>query len=187
SDVCSSDRRQGESVESLAKLYHVSAKDIYALNPDAKKGIKPNSVIIIPKYKESNSLPQASIEKELVRFKNHKVKRKETLYSLSKEYDITQDELKKHNTFLYANNLKKGDELKIPVNKKVFQVSVPETSTNSYTMLPKEVKWRIAYKYGITVDQLEELNPGMKSVLNVGDVIQVPNIALKEENPIAEA
>src|SRR5690554_6643441 len=179
--------KQGESVESLAKLYHVSAKDIYALNPDAKKGIKPNSVIIIPKSKESNSVPQASIEKELVRFKNHKVKRKETLYSLSKEYDITQDELKKHNTFLYANNLKKGDELKIPVYKKVFQVSVPETSTNSYTVLPKEGKWRIAYKYGITVDQLEELNPGMKAVLNVGDVIQVPNIAQKEEKPIDEA
>lgn len=176
--------KQGETVESLAKLYHVSTGDIYKLNPDSKRGIKPNSVIIIPKSKGYNPAPQASIEKELVGFKEHKVGRKETLYSLAKEYNITQDELKKHNTFLYANNLKKGDDLKIPVYKKVLQVTEPETSTKSYSVLPQEGKWRIAYKYGITLDQLEALNPGMKEVLNVGDVIKVPNISLKEEKPI---
>ncbi|MEO8933761.1 MAG: LysM peptidoglycan-binding domain-containing protein [Xanthomarina sp.] len=180
---------QGESVESIAKLYQVSTGDIYKLNPDAKKGVKPNSVIIIPRSKDYIPAPQATIEKELVRFKNHKVKRKETLYSLSKEYDISQEELKKHNTFLYSNNLRKGDELKIPVYKKVLEISQPdlETSTKSYTVLPQEGKWRIAYKYGISVDKLEELNPDMKAVLNVGDVIQVPNMSVKEEKPIDEA
>src|SRR5690606_15564720 len=103
--------KQGETVESLAKLYHVSTGDIYKLNPDSKRGIKPNSVIIIPKSKGYNPAPQASIEKELVGFKEHKVGRKETLYSLGKEYNITQDELKKHNNFLYFTNLKKGDDL----------------------------------------------------------------------------
>jgi LysM repeat protein len=179
--------KQGESIESITKLYHVSAKDIYSLNPDAKKGIKPNTVLIIPNSKTNDQAPQATIEKELVGFKQHKVKRKETLYSLAKEYDVTQDELKKHNTFLYANNLKKGDDLKIPVYKKVLVVSEPESNTKIYTVLPKEGKWRIAYKFGITVDQLEEINPGMSEVLNDGDQIFVPNIQSKEEKPIDEA
>src|SRR5690554_541381 len=179
--------KEEESVESISKLYQVSVNDIYSLNPDAKKGVKPNSVIIIPKTKAKGSTPQTTIEKELVGFKQHKVRRKETLYSLSKEYDISQDDLKKHNSFLYANNLKKGDDLKIPVYKKLVQTAKPESTTNDYTVLPQEGKWRIAYKYGITVEQLEELNPGMKEVLNPGDVIQVPNIAKKEEKPIDEA
>jgi LysM repeat protein len=179
--------KQGESIESIAKLYHVTTKDIYGLNPDAKKGIKPNTVLIIPNSNANNQTQQATIEKEFVGFKQHKVKRKETLYSLAKEYDVSQDELKKHNTFLYANNLKKGDDLKIPVYKKVLVVSEPESNTKIYTVLPKEGKWRIAYKFGITVDQLEAINPGMSEVLNVGDQIFVPNIQVKEEKPIDEA
>ncbi|GGG53619.1 hypothetical protein GCM10010976_25730 [Bizionia arctica] len=176
--------KQGETIESIAKTYQVSVNDVYGLNPDAKKGIKPNTVLIIPKSKDLNTAPQATIVKELVGFKQHKVKRKETMYSLAKEYDVTQDELKKHNTFLYANNLKKGDELKIPVYKKVLVVTEPESTTKLYTVQPKEGKWRIAYKFGITVEQLEVLNPGMNEVLNAEDQINVPNIELKEEKPI---
>ncbi|PWK18675.1 amino acid ABC transporter substrate-binding protein [Xanthomarina spongicola] len=179
--------KQGETIESIAKQYQVTPYDIFGLNPDAKKGLKPNSVLIIPKSKVNSNAPQATIEKELIGFKEHKVRRKETLYSLCKEFDVTEDELKKHNTFLYANNLRKGDLLKVPVFKKVFTVSEPESTTKSYTVLPKEGKWRIAYKFGITIDELESLNPGMNEVLNVGEVINVPNINETEEKPIDEA
>ena len=41
--------KAGESIESIAKVYMVTPYDIYALNPDTKVGLKPNSVIIIPK------------------------------------------------------------------------------------------------------------------------------------------
>ena len=178
--------KEGESVESIAKVYHVSANDIYGLNPDARKGVKPNAILIIPKPKGNSSMPKASIEKKLIGFKEHKVKRKETLYSLSKEYNVDQEELKKYNTFLYANNLQKGDELKIPVFEKVLKVSKLENTTESYTVLPQEGKWRIAYKYGISEAELEALNPGIKTVLNVGDVIQVPKIQVEEKKIIDE-
>ncbi|MCX7549316.1 LysM peptidoglycan-binding domain-containing protein [Xanthomarina sp. F2636L] len=178
--------KQGETIENIAKLYHVSVNDIYSLNPDAKKGIKTNSVLIIPKSKGYNPAPKAVIEKELVGFKEHHVRRKETLYSLAKEYDVEEADIKKHNTFLYANNLRKGDDLKIPVYKKVFKVTEPEATSKKYTVLPKEGKWRIAYKFGITIDQLEALNPDMGEVLNVGDQINVPNLDVKEEKPIDE-
>ncbi|WP_191859241.1 LysM peptidoglycan-binding domain-containing protein [Hanstruepera ponticola] len=175
--------KEGETIEGIAKVYNVTPFDIYSLNPDAKKGIKRNTVLIIPKSKLSPS-PQASITKELVGFKDHKVKRKETLYSLSKKYDVEEDDIKKHNTFLYANNLRKGDRLKIPVFKRVLEVVEVKEPSKQYTVLPKEGKWRIAYKYGITVDELEALNPGMAEVLNPGDKINVPNIELAEEKKV---
>ena len=175
--------KEGETIEGIAKVYNVTPFDIYSLNPDAKKGIKRNTVLIIPKSKLSPS-PQASITKELVGFKDHKVKRKETLYSLSKKYDVEEDDIKKHNTFLYANNLRKGDRLKIPVFKRVLEVIEVKEPSKQYTVLPKEGKWRIAYKYGITVDELEALNPGMAEVLNPGDKINVPNIESAEEKKV---
>ena len=50
-----------------------------------------------------------------------------------------------------------------------------------YAVRPKEGKWRIAYKFGITVSELEDLNPGIKDILQPGDVLNVPNIANNEE------
>lgn len=176
--------KAGETIEEIAKLYNVTPYDIYSLNPDAKKGLKRNAVLIIPKSKITSASPQAAITKELTGFTEYKVKRKETLYSIAKKFDVEQEDIKKHNTFLYADNLRKGDRLKIPVFKRVLEVKEPEPTTQQYTVLPKEGKWRIAYKYGITVDALEALNPDMPEVLNPGDKINVPNIKPSEQKEI---
>jgi len=50
---------------------------------------------------------------------------------------------------------------------------------------PKEGKWRIAYKFGITVDELQALNPDMADVLKEGQVIQVHKITDFETKHIA--
>ncbi|MBT8377501.1 MAG: LysM peptidoglycan-binding domain-containing protein, partial [Bacteroidia bacterium] len=44
----------GETIESIAKKYLVTPFDIYALNPDAKKKLRPNLVLIIPNSKVKN-------------------------------------------------------------------------------------------------------------------------------------
>jgi len=107
--------KEGETIEEIAKRYYVIPFDILTLNPDAKKGLKPNTVLIIPISKANK--PTVTIVKELQGFKTHKTKRKETLYGLSKEYNVSEDDIKKYNTFLYANTLKKGDKLEIPILK----------------------------------------------------------------------
>ena len=177
--------KQGETIEDIAKQYLVTPFDIYALNPDAKKGLKVNTVLIIPtsKVKEEDLTTET---KEIIGFRTHKTKRKETLYSISKEYDIEIDEIKKHNTFLYANNLRKGDKLKIPRYKTVVSKVTIDNSIKKYKVLPKEGKWRVAYKFGITVPQLEALNPNMNEVLQPGDELNVPNISNNEEKVIEE-
>lgn len=180
--------KAGETVESIAEKYKVKKNHILKLNPDAKNGIKQDAVLIIMKTGGTRPVrgnvkpdPIKKIKKvttekrELTGYKKHKVRRKETLYSLSKKYNVTEAEIKKYNTFLYANNLRKGDRLQIPIFKTVTVVEEKST-TASYTVLPKEGKWRIAYKYGITVPELEALNPGLAEVLQPGQVINVPNL-----------
>jgi LysM repeat protein/ABC-type branched-subunit amino acid transport system substrate-binding protein len=174
--------KEGETIESISKQYYVTPFDIYALNPDAKKGLKPNSVLIIPKSKV-NLEPKVTILKELQGFKKHRTGRKETLYSLAKEYNITEDDIKKYNTFLYANVLRKGDKLQIPIFK-ITEVVETIEPTKPYTVLPKEGKWRVAYKFGITVSELEILNPEMGEVLQEGQIISVPNITDTDEKEI---
>lgn len=173
--------KQGETIEGIAEKYMVTPFDIYALNPDAKKELKPNTILIIPLSKAKKS--KIVEVRELKGFKKHKVKRKETLYSLAKQYNVTQDEVKKYNTFLYANNLRKGDKLQMPI----FKIIKKEVEANKkYTVKPKEGKWRIAYKFGITLDELNALNPNIGEVLQEGQQINVPNIDDTEEKAVEE-
>ncbi|MFI1743788.1 LysM peptidoglycan-binding domain-containing protein [Thalassobellus sediminis] len=175
--------KKGETIESIAKRYYVTPIDIYSLNPDAKKGLKPSTVLIIPISKANK--PKVTIVKELQGFKNHKTKKRETLYSLSKLYNISQDDIKKYNKFLYANPLRKGDKLQIPVFK-TTEVVEENKATKTYTVLPKEGKWRIAYKFGITLEELETLNPEMGVVLKEGQEINVPNLDETQEKVVDE-
>ena len=172
--------RSGETIETIAKQYNVTPTAIYGLNPDARKELKPNSVLIIPKAEVVSQEPKKTVSKELKGFKTHKVKRKETLYSLSKQYNVTQDEIKKHNTFLYANNLRKGDKLEIPIYKTITIIEPVKSSIQNYIVKPKEGKWRVAYQFGITVQELEDLNPDMGEVLQPGQSIIVPNLESTE-------
>jgi len=165
--------KKGETIEAIAKRYFVMPFDIYKLNPDAKKDLKPNTVLIIPISKAKK--PKITINKELQGFNEHKTKRKETLYSLSKKYNVSEDDIKKYNKFLYSNTLRKGDRLQIP-KYKITEIVEEVEATKEYTVQHKEGKWRIAYKFGVTVEELEVLNPGMTEVLKEGEVINVPNL-----------
>ncbi|WP_179346077.1 PBP1 and LysM peptidoglycan-binding domain-containing protein [Winogradskyella ursingii] len=173
----------GETIETIAKKYMVTPFDIYALNPDAKRKFQPNSVLIIPDTRVKND-DIVEEKRELIGYEKHKVRRKETLFSLSQKYNVTIDEIKKANRQLYSENLKKGDRIKIPKYRTIISKQTLNNTVKKYTVLPKEGKWRIAYKFGITVEQLEALNPRMKDVIQPGDELNVPNISDNEEKAI---
>ncbi|MBU2951543.1 LysM peptidoglycan-binding domain-containing protein [Tamlana agarivorans] len=175
--------KQGETVESLAKHYYVPVAEIYKLNPDAKRGLKPNTILIIPISKAEKPKTTTTITREFQKLKPHRVKRKETLYSLAKMYGIEEADIKKYNTSLYSSPLRKGDRIQIPVYKTV-EVIEEVSPTKTYTVLPKEGKWRVAYKFGITLKELETLNPNMGEVLNEGQILNVPNVDVTEEKVI---
>jgi LysM repeat protein len=174
----------GESIESIAKRYKITSADIYALNPDAKADFSSQTVLIIP---ESFLPPSSSLEvtKELVSYKLYKVRRKETLFSISQKFKVSVEDIKVHNKQLYSQNLKKGNKIYIP-QFKTIPSQVSTQIIQKYTVLPKEGKWRIAYKFGISVPELEALNPTMGPYLKEGQQLNVPNISNSDEKVIEE-
>ena len=173
----------GESVKTIASFYKITVADIYALNPDAKSDFSVDMVLIIPEafLYQSNS---TSTTKELVSYKVHRVRRKETLFSIAQKYDLTVEDIKAHNKELYSKNLRSGNKIYIPKFK-----LIPKPSVNiiqKYTVLAKEGKWRIAYKFGISVPELEALNPNMGLYPKAGEILNVPNIAESEEKTIQD-
>lgn len=172
--------KSGETIESIAKMYLVTPFDLYALNPDAKSNFGVNTILIIPTSKVKNA-EIVEPSKSIVDYKKHKVKRKETLYGLSKQYGVSEDDIKKANPRLYSEVLGKGDRIRIPRFKTVVSKQTLSNTLKKYTVLQSEGKWRIAYKFGITVPELEALNPNMAEVIQPGDELNVPNIANNEE------
>jgi len=179
---------KGETVYSIAQKYGVTQEAIYTLNPDARSGVNEDKLLIIP---SSDLINAGSSE---IKFKKHRVRRKETLYSISKKYNVSEDDIKRYNKFLYAKELRKGDRLQIPIGlkppKETTTTQVVEVSTESkgatHTVLPKETKYGIARKYGISISELESLNPNLAENLPIGAVLNVPESIVVDEAVIED-
>ncbi|TBW28503.1 LysM peptidoglycan-binding domain-containing protein [Gramella sp. KN1008] len=181
--------KKGETVFSISQSYNIEEEDIYKYNPDAKQGIQVNEKLVIPMNVSGNSGSEANTTK----FKEHRVEKKETLYSLSRKYDVSIDEIKRYNKHLYSEELQTGESIRIPfggsagtiVTKNTPKPEAPKSTsgqikTREHIVLPKETKYGIARKYGMTVKELEELNP-MVEVLQPGMMIRVGTDVLEDE------
>ena len=109
---------------------------------------------------------------EVSSFVRHKVKRKETLFGIAKRYGITTDQILEHNPKLINSKLKKRMKLQIP---RYRTVTVTQKSNNKLHLVqPKETLWRIAYTYGISVEELKESNPSLGEILSIGQKLIIP-------------
>ena len=197
---------KGENLSVIAKKYGVKTKDIQDANPDAPKVLKLNSVLLIPNTNKkvttkkteivANTTPVTSSNSGV-----HEVQQKENLWAISKKYNVSVDDLKKANPSLESEDLKKGQKLTIPSNaiaatekntKKNQNIEKPEIipSTDVEVVVevkPKETKYLIAKKYGITVAELERQNPSIKRKLPVGYLLKIRTSKEKAIQDIASA
>ncbi|MBT0608294.1 LysM peptidoglycan-binding domain-containing protein [Aequorivita echinoideorum] len=176
--------KQGETVYSIAKDNNISEEIIYNLNPDARNELKTNSILILPAKSGSGNNSSAQ------NYKEHKVKRKETIFGIAQMYNISVDDLKKANKELYSRGLKNGEKILIPINSEPNNPvsSTQETlpGTEKYKVQAKETKFGIARKYGISIAELEDLNPEMGTNLKVGETIIVPSKVVIETSAAEE-
>jgi LysM repeat protein len=180
---------KGETITQIALKYKVSPLDIYNLNPDAQIGVQLNSVLLIPVSK----LKIPVISTTNGNPKMHEVLAKETIYSISKLYSVSVEDLEIANKDALKEGLKIGQMLVIPTKsalKPAVKTTVKVADKIIYhEVLPKETKYAIANKYGLTLEQLEQLNPEIVSGLPIGFKLIVsgatPKLVSKAQSKIA--
>tara|TARA_B100000949_G_scaffold50921_2_gene44594 strand:+ start:29620 stop:31479 length:1860 start_codon:yes stop_codon:yes gene_type:complete len=175
--------QKGETVYSIAKKYDISEETIYNLNPDSRNELKVNSVLIIP----SSSVISAGTNNN--NYRDHRVKKKETLYGIAQLYNVSVDDIKKLNKELYSRGLRKGERLLIPAapnNTENTNTNTGNTlpGTQKYTIKAKETKFGIARKFGISIAELEDLNPALGENLKIGETLIVPDKTVIENAEI---
>ncbi len=137
--------RQGETLYALTKLYNVTAEAICAANPGlSAANFKAGTVILIPKSMQAGAVKaEEKIVQETVNDhaqglagsdcrEIHKVKSKETLFSIAQKYGVTLDELKAANPETQAADykLKKKALLCIPFHREPVPVKAEVIPTD---------------------------------------------------------
>ena len=170
--------KAGESIYSIAKLYKISTADIYSLNPDLTSILVVDSVLFIPES-TLGKLNNLVVEKELDSYKVHKVRRKETLFSIAQKYDISIEDLKTHNESLQHKKLRRGKKIYIPVFK-INKKQIEEDQFSYYTVKASEGYYRLEKKLGLSKKLLLTLNPELQKVgLKLGMILKVPKSSIK--------
>ena len=106
----------------------------------------------------------------------HIVLEKETIYGISKKYDLTAEQVQAANKSELENGLKIGQKLNIP-DKKTLLLSVnSNTDKITHTVLAKESLFSIARLYNVSVQDLDFNNfEVIKNGLKIGQIINIPN------------
>jgi LysM repeat protein len=191
----------GETINEIAQKFKVTPYDIYKLNPDARAGISPNTVLLVPTKagKPDSGKTEAVAVKANTSGKTttHEVQPKETLFGIEKKYGISDEALKAANPFLVTNGLQIGQTLTIPSKGAAVKAGVAATGKTAKTagpekyvyhdVLPKETKYSIAKEYKTTVEDLEKRNPEIVSNLPVGYRVTIKGTAPKTDTntPVA--
>ena len=173
--------KKGETVADVARQYKVSEATIYKYNPDARRGISANSKLVVP-------ISGSEVE-QAVKFRTHRVKKKETLFSLSQEYNVNIEDIKRYNKHLYSEELKRGERIRIPILERVAS-NVPantdpaasnplDLTAKEHVVLPQETLFGISRKYNITIADLQRLNPNLEN-LQPGMILKVRNGATEK-------
>lgn len=188
--------KAGETLYRLSTLYKVSVQDICNANPGLNAdNFRTGQVIRIPVIKEAKTqvstdgvqttVPTTTVSQKPVqpsKFKEmHKVKKKETVYSICKKYGITEEELLASNPTLQSTGLQKGDLLyipypqpkaempKVPSDREIFEkiqaATSPIDNIKMAILLPFEQDNRmVEYYQGVlmAVDSLKRMGASME-------------------------
>ena len=171
---------RGQSLYSIANMYHVAVDDIVRLNPGSDKQIRAGEALKIPQVNSSSSSKNG-------RF--HTIQAGETLYQLTVKYNISAQAICDANPGLSASNFRVGQVISIPTES-VAEPVTPLAPVQSSTTSTSQKEWRemhkverketifsICQEYGITQEDLLALNPELKNgKLKKGMFISFPTL-----------
>jgi LysM repeat protein len=131
----------GQTLYSLSKKYDVKQSDIIKYNPGSDTLIKAGSIIKIPK--DSENFTKRNFVKEDYNYIYYKVRWLETLYSISKKFDVSRQEIIAANIEL-EDGLKSGQIIRIPKKRTladtiVYTRQMQDTIDTLQVQLPYKV------------------------------------------------
>lgn len=192
--------KKGETPYGISKMYNISLESLYKLNPALKDGVLNigDKIFVSKTGVDSNIDSNQTVDIIL--------QPKQTVYGLTKQYRISEADLRKLNPDL-DDHMKIGERITIPLErytkygkdqllaaeekdseeksvKEYVQVDAPTYTTTTisddylfYTVQDGDTTFGIINKFNITIDELITLNPQLSSGLKAGMVLKIKKLA----------
>ena len=181
----------GETLYGLSKTYGVGEKVILENNPSIARGLKTAENIKIPFVSD---VPEPKSDKKLRKtFDFHFVSKGETLYAISRQYEIPVKTILEDNPNLDPLHMRLGE--RILIRKKQIGSedeagtkeqweeyrqslnSVADKGTAYHIVHPGETFYSLSRRFGISETELSQLNGGLKPAdLKAGAMIKIPQL-----------
>lgn len=118
--------KSGETLYSIASIYNVSVDDIKKSNPGISSSLKVGQKLTIP-TKSTTTVTTPPAVATTTKMIEHKVTSGQTLYSISRQYNVSVEEIKKVNPGM-SSALKVGQIIKVPTT---VTTTTPSTTTTT--------------------------------------------------------
>ncbi len=170
--------QSGNSLWGIHTLYNVSVDDIVAANPGVENGIKDGQKLLIP-FQGNQTLDKSKpgIKSEV----KHTVQPQETLYGISKKYNVTIDQIVTANPTA-QNGVKVGQELIIPIS--TDYIATPPINPTprivfsdtiiDHVVLEHETMYSISKRFMVPVEDIQAVSGLKNNRIKPGDIIKIP-------------
>lgn len=158
-----------ETLYAISRRYNVSLSQILEFNKEADAGLEVGQILKVPYVPRD-----AKVVQQIKDY--HTVVPGETLFSISRLYGLTVDEIKSQNQ-MTDNAISVGQQLKVKKVAPVVVTALPNpqiTVTEGYHIVqPKETLFSISRDYGVSVQDIKEWNSLTGSNLDIGQQLRV--------------
>ncbi len=186
--------KAGETLFSLYRQYGVSVDQIKEWNNLTDNNLQLGQRVIVGKEPKVPAAKEETSEKEKeeVSGKMHSVKKGETLFSISRVYNVKWQDIKVYNG-LESNDLKEGQKLGIPpsnieVLKKEAIVASIDTidRPDAHVVKAGETMYSISKKYQLSSEDIIEWNDLLGAEIQIGQelLLKAPESEKIQKNEI---
>lgn len=170
----------GEGLYAVSRIFSISVADLLRYNPGSNSGLQNGQELLIPVTQVSERISSDAAPQDISRndptdqntsFK-HTVVKGETVYSISKMYHTTVDQIIRLNPSA-ANGIAIGAVLTIPQRRVIS--SEKEENYRYHTILPKETLYSVAKTYRLKPEDVIRANVGLSvESFQIGKTIRIP-------------
>ncbi|MCJ8165125.1 LysM peptidoglycan-binding domain-containing protein [Pontibacter sp. E15-1] len=174
--------KAGETLYGISRMYAVTIHDLTAWNKLGSEALRPGQELYIAE-------PLAQPAQEAVAANDptahrslgsafHTVVASETLYQISRQYEVSLEELRNWNN-LADNSIRLGQELRIQAPAKAASTATDDAATSAapasgyHTVASGESMYQISRKYGVTIKDIMEWNNKSDFSVSIGEKLRV--------------
>ena len=182
--------QSGEGLYAISRAFSVSVADILRSNPGSNQGLQNGQELLIPIAGNIATTENVGSSSPLVPLSaatpisnqggpidqninfNHTVVSGETVYSISKMYNTSVEDIYRLNPSV-KEGIGVGEVLIIPQRRVVSEVK--EENYRYHTILPKETLYSVSKTYSLKPEDIIMANPGLSvETFQIGKTIRVP-------------